>query len=1160
MWQFLWGVPSIQWSGPSKNAPRKDIGEPWWTGVRVLGTQGSQVLIEVPSTSQPAGLKGSDAHVSPSGHASYHRTSPEVLWSSCLEWSDLLWWHKRDCHSIRLSRWAGVPERRSRLVLPFPQPCMAAMAPALTDAPAEARHIRLKLAAASSGLSPGSAENNGNATNLLLSSSVSASTATAANGKRRLPPDSEDGCRSCCCNGKGQPQEPLSLGKLQPLVASYLCSDVAPVAKESLKVQGVLKSHSLLNGSLFHGAEGGDFLLRKALSGGGQAKGLVNGRRAVGTGGSAMVPVNGLAKKAAVPSTALPEKGCVATVNGDNTKPPTSGEALLPLSSKSGDVMPLISAPRGDGKHQRESLDVFSRAPEDTGLAPHSLEVKSEAGCPPSCGRLQSSRSRALTETSSDSTDRLEDPQASQAPRCPSPTSSLNLEALLQERAQQSRRRHTDLSGRLQRLCKRLQVVQAKQVERHVRQQVSGFLDCALTQSFAFSRRADLHTDSLGHFLKGGSVPSELEKLHLSGSTNLRTAEAQFDSDATESSSGGESDVEEEELSRVDIEQRHVKLWRRAEGRFALERASIISRWTWLQAHISDLEYRIRQQADIYRQIRTSKGSVELGDTATSGQTRADKADPLSTQSAAEGLSQFSRSQTDRGMTEVSASDSSCTSARVRPLTSCKRRRLIQPSTVQNLNGKVQRVCCSPTRQCDVNASCVMCGGDRLPSKAELPYERPLVERVALHDPNIHPTLSLPSDMPLCVQFQRVLKSHWQTRRVEKLKPTKKISLKHKVSLFSSSSSTSALSKHKFRLSNSHMAAVRLSRHKSRSEKARRQQAEGSVHVPALDTHTTPPTHTPCRTERLLDRSLNRKRTREHSLDRTESPKLLMDAGSPCPSQSSTQPSTPSSLSRQLSLPTDISTPLASSSQPGSGSGSMPIRKRRSENSFDINNIVIPMSVAATTRVEKLQYKEIITPSWREVDVLSRPLCDEDEDENVEVEDVSDAAFSQLHQKYEDQERSRWRWTAQTPATRRGSRSYKSLDGRTTPSLSGTNPSTPQPSSPDTGHFHLLQDYGPVPSPLSPPSPDTPCSRDAHTPHSRDAHRLGYSEDTRCSTPDCTYEEKTVQPWEHRSFPLSEDPVAEPQTEPTPHHQRLPLGLRTTSHCRAGSESEASSP
>ncbi|KAI4901952.1 hypothetical protein NFI96_022518 [Prochilodus magdalenae] len=1056
----------------------------------------------------------------------------------------------------RLCRWAGVPEQRSRLPVPFPRPCMAAMAPALTDAPAEARHIRLKLAAASSGLSSGSTENNGNTTNLLLSSSVSPPAATA-NGKRRLPTDPEDGCRTCCCNGKGQPQEPLSLGKLQPLVASYLCSDVAPVAKESLKVQGVLKSHGLLNGSLFHGAEGGEFLLRKALTGG-QVKGFVNGGGAVGAGGSAMVPVNGLAKKVAVPSTALPEKGCVATVNGDNAKPPPSGEALLRLSSKSGDVVPLISAPRGDLKHHRESVDGFSRAQDETGLSPASMEVKSE----PCGGWMHSSKAAALTETNSDGADL----QTAPVPHCPSPTSSLNLEALLQERTQQSRRRHTDISGRLQRLCKRLQVVQAKQVERHVRQQLSGFLDQALTQSSAFSHRADLHEDSLGHFLKGGSVPSELEKLHLSGSTNLRTSEAQFDSDATESSSGGESDVEEEELSRVDIEQRHVKLWRRAEGRFALERASIISRWTWLQAHISDLEYRIRQQADIYRQIRTSKGCVELGDPATSGQIRAGEVEPpISKKGSIESLSQF-RSQSDRSgngflhssVTEVTdgksslGPDGSCTAARVRPLISCKRRRLIQPSTVQNLNSK--RVCCSPSRQCEVNASCVMCGGDRFLPKANLPFERPLVEKAALHDPSIHPTLSLQSDMSLSVQFQRVLKSHWQVRRIEKLKPLKKLSLKHKLSLLSSSSS-STLSKHKFRLSNSHMAAVRLSRHKNRSDKSRRQQAESSMRVPKLDTHTTHTTHTPCRTERLLDRSLNRKRTREPSLDMTESPKLPVDAGSPCPSQSSIQPSTPTSLSRQLSLPTDSSTPLPASSQ--SGSCSVPIRKRRSENSFDINNIVIPMSVAATTRVEKLQYKEIITPSWREVDVFSRPLA-ADDDEIAEVEDMSDAAFMQLHQKCEDQERSRWRWTALAPAKRRGSRSYKSLDGRTTPSLSGTNPSTPQPSSPDTGHFHVLQDYGPIPSPLSPPSPDTPCSRDAHTPHSRDAHRL-YSEDTRCSTPDCTYEERTVLPWERRSFPLSEDPVAEPEEEPNPHDQSLPLGFQS-SHCRAGSESEAYSP
>lgn len=35
---------------------------------------------------------------------------------------------------------------------------------------------------------------------------------------------------------------------------------------------------------------------------------------------------------------------------------------------------------------------------------------------------------------------------------------------------------------------------------------------------------------------------------------------------------------------------------------------------------------------------------------------------------------------------------------------------------------------------------------------------------------------------------------------------------------------------------------------------------------------------------------------------------------------------------------------------------------KRSRNSYDIDNIVIPYSVAASTRVELLPYKEIPTP------------------------------------------------------------------------------------------------------------------------------------------------------------------------------------------------------
>ena len=41
------------------------------------------------------------------------------------------------------------------------------------------------------------------------------------------------------------------------------------------------------------------------------------------------------------------------------------------------------------------------------------------------------------------------------------------------------------------------------------------------------------------------------------------------------------------------------------------------------------------------------------------------------------------------------------------------------------------------------------------------------------------------------------------------------------------------------------------------------------------------------------------------------------------------------------------------------------MKKKKGSSAFDINNIVIPYSMASSTRVEKLQYKEIPTPSWR---------------------------------------------------------------------------------------------------------------------------------------------------------------------------------------------------
>ena len=123
-----------------------------------------------------------------------------------------------------------------------------------------------------------------------------------------------------------------------------------------------------------------------------------------------------------------------------------------------------------------------------------------------------------------------------------------------------------------------------------------------------------------------------------------------------------------------------------------------------------------------------------------------------------------------------------------------------------------------------------------------------------------------------------------------------------------------------------------------------------------------------------------------------------------------------------------IPSPVPSEGSNCGNSVSAPLnRRRRSEqHAFDINNIVIPYSIAATTRVEKLQYKEIITPKWRITEVpeaqfnfsqinfkseerpekpslITQPVSPKDEEE----EDVTEVNFAIRHAKCEEEERKR---------------------------------------------------------------------------------------------------------------------------------------------------------
>ncbi len=390
------------------------------------------------------------------------------------------------------------------------------MAPALTDAPAEAHRIRFKLAPSSSTLSPSGVEESGTGNHILVSS----------NGAVKRKASEERPSRGA--------------GPCKPLVTSYHCSDVSS-AKESLKLQSVLlQTHSILPSLIPRKHQALELCEEQpksimSASGGGGPRGPPTVQGAT---------VNGIAKKVTKPT----DRNNAVTLNGGQrtVEPDLSNQTEVVNSTRG--LTSNGPLRKGAELHQPTSQNCPSNG-EPPATSPHSITPFTEdktSDCPP----LGSEDMLALSLAAHQD-----------------PLGGLGVE--LSDRTQHSQSRHGEIEARLRRLRKRLQVVQAKQVERHVQQQLGGLLKSTLGALDARRPRGHYGDDSLTpqerdrlrRFLKSGSMPAELERLSLCCTTNLRSAECAFDSDATESSSGGETDVEEDELARVDIEQRHIPLW-----------------------------------------------------------------------------------------------------------------------------------------------------------------------------------------------------------------------------------------------------------------------------------------------------------------------------------------------------------------------------------------------------------------------------------------------------------------------------------------------------------------------------------------------------------------------------------------------------------------------
>ncbi|MEE6491008.1 hypothetical protein FKM82_016069 [Ascaphus truei] len=415
------------------------------------------------------------------------------------------------------------------------------------------------------------------------------------------------------------------------------------------------------------------------------------------------------------------------------------------------------------------------------------------------------------------------------------------------------------LLNRAKRNQKRLHALLANHAAEHCSQQIRCFVNHRLQKVKVHGKPARLldsrPNKAAGTNVEGGSC-SEFEngvchttsaavrKFTVSATGLLGHIERELDSDATESSSEEDWDEKPRRTGAED----------NAEWNWLSGRARVGSCWTWLQAQISELEYKIQQLTDLHSQIRSTKA-------------------------------------------------------------------LSPPETVCQYDELLHR-----TNSCSTWISC---------GKRRRPW---LMSRnVCEIDPYFHPVLSLPSDLPLHMHFEALLKNNHDIK---------------------GDVDSTALKE------------------------------EGDVSPSHAPAHWSTGYTSSCRPQTRYEMRRREGRERRHVSETEAETCISMALNSFSAAAAADISMTPTSAQKSCARRFLTRDPSR--------------RRLRSESSYDIDNIVIPMSLVAPTKVEKLQYKEIITPSWKVV--VLEPLDSIPE----ELEALSDEAYYSRHEKFEQREKARW--------------------------------------------------------------------------------------------------------------------------------------------------------
>uniref|UniRef100_A0A182K1G6 PEHE domain-containing protein n=1 Tax=Anopheles christyi TaxID=43041 RepID=A0A182K1G6_9DIPT len=243
----------------------------------------------------------------------------------------------------------------------------------------------------------------------------------------------------------------------------------------------------------------------------------------------------------------------------------------------------------------------------------------------------------------------------------------------------------------------------------------------------------------------------------------LRQVQATIDSDATLSSSGGES--ADESLPYTNEVQEPLPIKERAAWRWANDRAAVASKWTWVVARVADLEYRIRQHNEVLYKIRLNKGPVVLDDTPGDGDQQ---------QSVNGYRGQLPGSSKPLGSTATISDESdadmvsSCSRTRPYCRSRFRKRKLMQ---TYNMHAISKRAAKPSTVKCGCQwplQPCALCTGRSDPTALREPLDTlTFPERVALLDASFHPVLSFPEDISYSIHLEAIMrKPEWQSKMI----------------------------------------------------------------------------------------------------------------------------------------------------------------------------------------------------------------------------------------------------------------------------------------------------------------------------------------------------------------------------------------------------------